>query len=148
MRMKGMKIFLFGLVLLLNACSSTPSITEAVLQTGVFYPVAHEGSGTVKIVQQANGKRFLKLSNFSTTNGPAIYVWLSTAIEPKSSASISTKASDYLQLGNVIPAGTVFPITALQLEIPDGLDISSFKSVVIWCVDFKVNFASAALKVL
>ena len=83
-----------------------------------------------------------------TDNGPAIYIWLSTAVEPKSSASVSIKPSDYLQLGSAIPGGTKFPIVSLELEIPDAVDISSFKSVVIWCVDFKVNFASAALKVI
>ena len=149
-----MNKFLIGLCLVFSACSSMPvpivtqpSNTETILQTGSFYPVVHAGSGVVKIVQKTGGKRFLRLENFSTDNGPAIYVWLSTAVEPKNSASVSIKPSDYLQLGSAIPAGTTYPIVSSELEIPAGVDISSFKSVVIWCIQFKVNFASAVLKI-
>lgn len=146
-----MKTFLFGLVLLFTACSTSapiipPVITETILLTGSFYPVVHAGSGTVKIVQKPGGKRVLRLENFSTDNGPAIYVWLSTAIQPKTSADVGLNAGDYEQIGDVIPAGTVYPIASQDFEISDAVNLSSFKSVVIWCVQFKVNFTSAALQ--
>ena len=150
-RILSMNKFLFGLLLFFTACSSSapiaipPSGTETVLQTGSFYPVVHVGSGTVKIVKKTGGKRFLRLENFVTDNGPAVYVWLSTAVEPKTSVSVGTNVGDYEQLGDAIPAGTTYPIASSEFEIADGLDISSFKSVVIWCVKFKVNFASAVL---
>jgi Electron transfer DM13 len=150
-RIFGMNKFLLGLVLMFTACTNSsppivPPVTETILQTGSFYPVVHAGSGTVKVVQKANGKRVLRLENFTTDNGPAIYVWLSTAIEPKSSLAVGLNAGDYQQLGNAIPAGTVYPIARQDFDIPDAVNLSSFKSVVIWCVQFKVNFASAALQ--
>jgi hypothetical protein len=147
-----MNKFLFGLILLFTACTTssppiTPPVTETVLQTGSFYPVVHAGYGTVKIVQKSDGKRVLRLENFTTDNGPVIYVWLSTAIEPKSSAAVSINVGDYEQLGDAIPAGTSYPIASQDFNIPDAVNLSSFKSVVIWCVKFKVNFAAAALQV-
>jgi Electron transfer DM13 len=144
-----MNKFLIGLLVLFTACtnSSPPVLTETVLQTGSFYPVVHAGSGTVKIVQKSDGKRVLRLENFTTDNGPVIYVWLSTAIEPKSSAAVGLNVGDYEQLGNAIPAGTSYPIVSQEFDIPDAVNLSSFKSVVIWCVKFKVNFAAAALQV-
>jgi hypothetical protein len=146
-----MNKFLFGLVLLFTACTiSSPPIvppeTETILQTGSFYPVVHAGSGTVKIVQKSNGKRVLRLGNFSTDNGPVIYVWLSTATLPKSSAAVSINVGDYEQIGDAIPAGTNYPIVSQDFDIPDAVNLSSFKSVVIWCVKFKVNFTSAVLQ--
>jgi Electron transfer DM13 len=145
-----MNKFLLGLVLF-TACSTSapiaPPTTETILQVGSFYPVVHAGSGTVKIVQKSDGKRFLRLENFSTDNGPVIYVWLSTAIEPKSSAAVSINVGDYEQIGDPIPAGTNYPIVSQEFEIPEAVNLSSFKSVVIWCVKFKVNFASAALQI-
>jgi Electron transfer DM13 len=144
-----MNKFLIGLILLFTACtnSSPPIMTETILQTGSFYPVVHAGSGTVKIVQKADGKRVLRLENFTTNNGPVIYVWLSTAVEPKSSAAVSINVGDYEQIGDAIPAGTSYPITTQDFDIPDAVNLLSFKSVVIWCVKFKVNFASAVLQV-
>jgi hypothetical protein len=146
-----MNKFLLGFVLFFTACSTSapitpPVTTETILQTGSFYPVVHPGSGTVKIVRKDNGKRVLRLENFSTDNGPVIYVWLSTAIEPKSSAAVSINVGDYEQIGDPIPAGTSYPITSQDFDIPDTVNLSSFKSVVIWCVKFKVNFASAVLQ--
>jgi hypothetical protein len=146
-----MNKFLFGLLLMLTACTTSsppiiPPVTETILQTGSFYPVVHVGSGTVKIVQKTNGKRVLRLENFTTDNGPVIYVWLSTATLPKSSAAVSTNVGDYEQIGDPIPAGTSYPIASQDFDIPDAVNLSTFKSVVIWCVKFKVNFASAALQ--
>jgi Electron transfer DM13 len=122
-------------------------MTETILQTGSFYPVVHAGSGTVKIIQKIDGKRVLRLENFTTDNGPVIYVWLSTAVEPKSSAAVGVNVGDYEQIGDPIPTGTIYPIASQDFDIPDTLNLSSFKSIVIWCVKFKVNFASAALQV-
>lgn len=122
-------------------------MTETILQTGSFYPVVHAGSGTVKIVQKPSGKRVVRLENFTTDNGPVVYVWLSTAVEPKTSAAVSIKVGDYEQLGDAIPAGTSYPIASQDFDIPDAVNLSSFKSVVIWCVKFKVNFASSALQI-
>jgi hypothetical protein len=145
-----MNKFLLGIALLFTACTTsapiTPPVAETILQTGSFYPVVHAGSGTVKIVQKSNGKRILRLENFTTDNGPVIYVWLSTAIEPKSSAAVSINVGDYEQIGDPIPAGTSYPIVSQDFDIPDAVNLSSFKSVVIWCVKFKVNFASAVLQ--
>lgn len=143
-----MNKFLLGLVLLFSACSTSvpPIESETLLQTGSFYPVVHAGSGTVKIVQKPGGKRVVRLENFTTDNGPVVYVWLSTAVQPKTSAAVSTNVGDYEQIGDVIPAGTSYPIVSQDFEIPDAVNLSSFKSVVIWCVKFKVNFASAALQ--
>ena len=135
-------------MMILSACSSSiaPIESETLLQTGSFYPVVHAGSGTVKIVQKSSGKRVLRLENFVTENGPVIYVWLSTAIEPKSSAAVGLNVGDYEQLGDAIPAGTRYPIVSQDFDIPDATNLAHFKSVVIWCVKFKVNFASAALQ--
>ena len=147
-------LLIAGALLTLSACANTPTpITptapivsgpqDTLLSSGSFYPVVHPGSGAAAVVRGPDGKRRLEIKNLITDDGPAVYVWLSTADTPKSSASVSTNPSDYRQLSEELPRG-VYPLNASYV-LPDDLDLSRFRSVVLWCVEFKVNFASAAL---
>ena len=47
------------------------------LFTGQFTGAAHQTSGRATIYQQPDGSRILALTNFSTSNGPAVHVILS-----------------------------------------------------------------------
>jgi len=51
--------------------------TGTVLASGTFSSNAHPTSGTVKVIQNTAGKRFLVIENFRTDNGPDLDVWLS-----------------------------------------------------------------------
>jgi hypothetical protein len=97
----------------------------------------HTGSGIASIVKDGDHAQ-VKLSNFSSTAGPDLEVWL-VSVEPKRDGDV-TKAK-YLSLGKLksTSGDQVY-------SIPAGTDLTQYKSVVIWCKAFSVLFSSAGLK--
>ncbi|KKZ95939.1 hypothetical protein B4147_5180 [Bacillus wiedmannii] len=47
-------------------------VQDQVISAGQFQNGVHETTGTATIYQLADGKRVLRLSNFSTSNGPDV----------------------------------------------------------------------------
>lgn len=96
----------------------------------------HRGSGTATIFRTPDDKLVLRLTDFMVTNGPALSVLLSSAPAPASSQ----------QLGDYIDVGALKGNIGNQnYEIPAGTDLSTYNSVVIYCVPFHVVFATATL---
>jgi len=113
---------------------------QQVLAKGSFYNLAHLSSGEAVIYQLAGGSRILRLQNFSVDNGPDLYVYLVPA-DPVPSTS-GTEIAGYYTLGRL--KGN---IGDQNYEIPADLDLSQYKSVVIWCQAFAVPFSAAPLTV-
>ena len=94
----------------------------------------HNGAGTAKILRGADGKLVLRLEDFSVTNGPDLFVYLT----PDSNGD---DIDGGLNLGdNRATDGNI------NYDIPAGTDIAKFKSVVIWCRQFSIKFAFATLE--
>jgi len=110
------------------------------LATGKFVGTddAHKGEGNALIVQLPTGQRFLRLEDFKVTNGPDLYVYLSGHPSPRSRAQLHEGAAFEVGLlkGNV---------GNQNYELASSMDITKFKSVVIYCKRFSVLFASAEL---
>lgn len=98
----------------------------------------HQGEGDVRIVTRADGGFELQLTEFEVTNGPDLEVWLSAHPDPQTSDDI--KGAAYLSLGQL--KGN---IGNQAYAIPAETDISAYGSVAIWCEQFGVLFAPAAL---
>ena len=45
------------------------------LESGRFYSILHPTAGTATIFQMGDGTRVLRLTNFSTSNGPDVHVY-------------------------------------------------------------------------
>jgi hypothetical protein len=99
---------------------------------------AHKGQGRASLLRSDGGTALLRLTDFRVTNGPDLEVWLVAAPNPASSAEV--KASSWVSLGPL--KGNVGDQTYI---LPDGVDISAYGSVVIWCEQFGVLFSPAAL---
>jgi hypothetical protein len=91
----------------------------------------HNAEGQAKVIQLSEGSNFLRLENFRSTNGPDLYVYLST----------DKSASDFVNLGRL--KGNVGD---QNYEIPDGTDLSKYDTALIWCQAFSVLFGSAELE--
>lgn len=89
----------------------------------------HDASGVAKVIA-TNGNSALRLEDFRSTNGPDLYVYLST----------DKQASDFVDLGRL--KGN---IGNQNYNIPDGIDLSKCDTVLIWCKQFSVLFGSAEL---
>jgi Electron transfer DM13 len=131
------------LLLFLAACTNTQTIVEESTGTlermGAFYHVVHTGSGTAKLLRQPNGTYTIRLENFVTENGPLLEVYLSSAVKPTSSTSVSSSSN--------INLGVLKSTNGSQnYAVPANVDVAQYKSVVIWCKTFSVNFISAALE--
>lgn len=96
----------------------------------------HMGEGSAAVFEQG-AQRVLRFEEFSVTNGPDLHVILSKHPAPAERADIG---EDYIDLGSL--KGN---IGSQNYEIPDGIDLSEYQSVVIYCVPFHVVFATASL---
>jgi hypothetical protein len=91
----------------------------------------HRGSGKATLGRDAAGKTFLVFENFSVTNGPDLHVVLGSSPDG---------GGQGLDLGKLKATDGNF-----NYAIPDGTDLSQFKSVTIWCASFPTIFAVATL---
>jgi len=90
----------------------------------------HKAEGVAKVINLADGRTFLRLENLKATNGPDLYVYLSTGKD----------ASDIVNLGRL--KGNM---GNQNYEIPAGTDLTKYDTVLIWCRAFSVLFGSAQL---
>lgn len=97
----------------------------------------HQGSGDALLVE-AGGQAFVRLENFRVTNGPDLYVYLSSHPNPRTREQVHEGTVNLGRLkGN---------IGAQNYTLPAGTDLSAVHSVVIYCQRFHVLFATAALR--
>jgi Electron transfer DM13 len=105
---------------------------------GNFKSLAHETKGLASIYQFADGKRTLRLTEFETSNGPDVHVYLIAAEVEKGSDAI--KDAGFIDLGSM--KGNKGD---QNYDIPAHADLNKYKNVTIWCARFGVNFGQAAL---
>ena len=108
------------------------------LASGRFHSNAHETRGLATIVRLADGRRVLRLTEFATSNGPDVRVYLVAAADAQDEAAV--KAAGFVDLGEL--KGN---IGDQNYEIPAGLDLTRYRAVSIWCRRFSVNFGAAPL---
>lgn len=116
----------------------TQQVEMVILAQGEFYDIAHHGQGTAAVYQLADGSRILRFENFEVLNGPDLHVYLTT--EATVGDRVGQPLANGLDLGKL--KGN---IGEQNYVIPEGLDLSEYMSVVIWCEPFLVPFAAAAL---
>lgn len=109
--------------------------TNALLARGSFEPVAHSAEGTATTIRTASGDRVLTLTNFEVDNGPDLRVYLVAG-----PARDESEVEDFRDLG-----GLKGNRGNQQYELPSGLDLARYSTVVIWCRAFSVHFARAPL---
>ena len=130
-----------------SAVPVTPAATSAApaapvqLAAGTLISHEHATTGTVRIIQQPDGLRVLTLENLDTSNGPDVHVWLSAAHVVEGTGGWYTAGSaDHYDLGLIKgnQGNQVY-------EVPADVDLSLYKSVDLWCVQFSVSFGAAEL---
>ena len=108
------------------------------LASGKFHSGAHETKGMATVFQLADGKKTLRLTNFETSNGPDLHLYLVAATDAKDNDSV-TKAG-FVDLGTL--KGN---IGDQNYELPANADLAKYRAVTIWCKRFSVNFGTAPL---
>ena len=114
----------------------TASAANSQLASGQFHSGAHETKGMATVFQLADGKKTLRLTNFQTSNGPDVHVYLVAAQDAKDNDTV-TKA-EYVDLGSM--KGN---IGDQNYELPANADLAKYRAVTIWWMRFSVKFGTA-----
>jgi hypothetical protein len=114
---------------------TTPDVVT--LFGGSFVDRSHPARGTAVVLGDGTDQRFLRFEDFATDNGPDLNVYLSTASADSPADEFD---DDFVDLGNL--RGN---IGTQNYEIPAGVSIERYGTVVIWCVRFEVAFGAADL---
>ena len=108
------------------------------LAEGSFVPRGrYNGQGDAIVLNDGSEQRFLRFENFSTDNGPDLRVYLSASDANGDSGAFD---DDFVDLG--VLKGN---IGDQNYEIPVGVDLSVYDTVVVWCVRFSTPFTAADL---
>jgi len=122
---------------LTNAPPAT-SAAPIVLAHGAFRSGEHRTTGTALLLKLADGRTFVRLQDLDTSNGPDVRIWLSAADAQASDGIVHS--SEYVDLG-----GLKANHGNQNYLVPAGTDLTSFRSVVVWCRRFEVVFGAAPL---
>lgn len=115
-----------------------PAESSAIVLEGRFESRAHESRGRVQVLDLGPGGRVLRFDDFETLNGPDLQVYL------LGSAAASGR-DDLDRLGYVALGALKGNVGSQNYRIPDGVDLSRYSAVSVWCRRFGVNFATATL---
>ncbi len=109
-----------------------------VLLSGNFHSLAHETKGNAAVHQLIDGRKLLRLTDFETSNGPDVRVYLVAVPDTKDSDTVTN--AGFIDLGSM--KGN---IGDQNYDLPTGVDLNKYRSVSILCARFGVNFGSAPL---
>ena len=108
------------------------------LSKGSFHGVAHETKGVASIFQLPDGNRVLRLTEFETSNGPDVQVYMVAADDAKDNDTVTN--AGFIHVGAL--KGN---IGDQNYDLPADIDLNKYRAVTIWCRRFGVNFATAPL---
>jgi hypothetical protein len=111
-----------------------------VLASGSFFDVERTGSGEVRLYRLGDGRLALRMDPFRTSSNTDLFVWLSTARRPKTTAQ-GVRAQ---RLGRLIPLKST--IGPQNYVLGRGIDPRRIRSILIWCEPIQIVYTAAALE--
>ena len=121
-----------------SSTDTTAASTEPVVSaSGEFVSRDHSTSGTVRVLDLAGDGRIVRIEGLDTDNGPDLYLYLSTAAADGPEGAFD---DDFFNLGRL--KGNQGD---QNYALPSEVDLSRFRSVVIWCDRFNSVFGAADL---
>jgi hypothetical protein len=123
---------------------AAPFSSSADLQptyTGRLAGRAHPTSGRASIYQALGGKRDLRLTDFTTSNGPDVHVVLAQSSDNNLKQDFVKGQLDDVELG-LLKANQ----GDQNYDLPDSADLSKYDAVVIYCERFHAVFGVANLE--
>jgi hypothetical protein len=116
-----------------------PGMTDdALVADGGFYGIDQEGSGTAELWRLTDERWALRFEPFFVTANTDLFVWISETKAPRTSKE--ALESTHRQIAEL--TATAGPQNYL---LPEDVDESRIRSVVIWCEPVRTAYAAAAL---
>ncbi|MFZ0200158.1 MAG: DM13 domain-containing protein [Candidatus Sulfotelmatobacter sp.] len=109
------------------------------IESGAFHSILHPTEGTATIYRLADGDHLLRLTHFSTSNGPDVHIYMVAADDAKDDATI--KRAGFIDLGTI--KGN---IGDQNYTLGPDVDLSKYRAVSVWCKRFSFNFGTAPLR--
>ncbi|MGH3486654.1 MAG: DM13 domain-containing protein [Actinopolymorphaceae bacterium] len=121
--------------------SSAPTASSgpAVLASGRFVTQEHATTGRVRVLRFGAGDRYVRLDDFTTSDGPDLHVWITD--QPAGGSWGKYDDGRFVRLGELKATGG-----NQNYQVPTDADLNGMRSVVIWCDRFNVAFGSAPLQ--
>ena len=111
------------------------------LYTGRLAGKLHETIGRATIYDASDGKVYLRLTDFSTSNGPDLHVLLGRSDDPHLRQDTVAGELESIELG---------PLKGNQgdqnYDLPGSADLAKYDAVVIYCERFHAVFGVAKLE--
>lgn len=124
-----------------EAAPFAPSGEPQPIYTGTLEGKAHPTSGRATIYQSSEGKSFLRLSDFVTSNGPDVHVILLRSGEKALGGEVIAGDLDKVELGSL--KGNQGD---QNYDLPTATDLDKYQTVAIYCERFHVIFGSSQLE--
>lgn len=104
-----------------------PAVELIALSNGTFTPTSGISVTGEAVIYQNGAQRYVSLENFSISSGPDLKVYLSATASPNM----------FVNLGNLT--------AATKYTIPQQVDLTAYKYVLIHCQEFNHLYAIAQL---
>ncbi len=115
-----------------NETIATDSVLYKTMLTGGEFGDVSRGNVSL---EKLSGKKYLVFKNFTSSNGPALYVYLSKTI-----GSNAVPPTEFINIGLLKATNGTF-----NYEITANPDISVYKYVLVWCQQFRIQFGYGEL---
>ncbi|MEU7531289.1 DM13 domain-containing protein [Saccharothrix sp. NPDC042600] len=127
-----------------GTAGAAPTTTNAApagpvaLASGPFRSLEHATTGSASLVRRPDGTHAVQFESLDTSDGPDLYVYLS---DKSSDSPESAFGTGFTSLGKLKAnqGNQVY-------DVPAGADLTTVRSVVIWCKRFSAGFAVAPLE--
>ena len=110
-----------------------------VIATGEFHRIERSGKGTARLYELADGRRAVRFEGFEVSQNTDLFVWLSEAADPKTSADVVAVPHQEIAL-------LTSTLGSQNYLVPPELPTAKIRSVVIWCAPVRIAYTAAALK--
>lgn len=110
-----------------------------VLRRGDFYGVERKGRGSAILYRLPNGRLALRMNGFATDPNTDLFVWLSEAARPKTTAQV-------FKAKHTVLSGLKSTLGDQNYPLPAGLDAQAIRSIVVWCNPVQIAYAAASLR--
>jgi hypothetical protein len=111
------------------------------LYTGKLEGKIHQTNGRATIYKTSGSKQYLRLSDFTTSNGPDVHVLLAKADDAALTQEIVKGDFDTVELGAL--KGNQGD---QNYDLPGNVDLSKYQAVVVYCERFHAIFGVARLE--
>jgi hypothetical protein len=109
--------------------------------TGLLEGKAHQTSGRATIYKTSDGKQYLRLTDFTTSNGPDVHVLLGRGDDENLKEEIVKGQLDGVELGSL--KGNQGD---QNYDLPTSVELQKYNAVVIYCERFHAVFGVARLE--